>query len=41
MISSLTTMNSTRFVILHGTDTMSWTASALAFMLENLDKLFA
>ena len=26
------------FVILHGTDTMSWTASALSFMLENLDK---
>lgn len=26
------------FVVLHGTDTMSYTASALAFMLENLDK---
>lgn len=26
------------FVILHGTDTMAYTASALAFMLENLDK---
>ena len=26
------------FVILHGTDTMSYSASALAFMLENLDK---
>ena len=26
------------FVILHGTDTMSFTASALSFMLENLDK---
>lgn len=26
------------FVILHGTDTMSYTASALSFMLENLDK---
>ncbi|MCL2054746.1 MAG: asparaginase [Oscillospiraceae bacterium] len=26
------------FVILHGTDTMSHTASALSFMLENLDK---
>ena len=26
------------FVIFHGTDTMSYTASALSFMLENLDK---
>lgn len=26
------------FVILHGTDTMSYTASMLSFMLENLDK---
>lgn len=26
------------FVVLHGTDTMSYTASALAFMLENLQK---
>lgn len=26
------------FVILHGTDTMAFTASALSFMLENLDK---
>ena len=26
------------FVILHGTDTMSYTASALSFMLKNLDK---
>lgn len=26
------------FVVLHGTDTMSYTASALAFELENLDK---
>ncbi len=26
------------FVILHGTDTMSYTASALSFMLENLSK---
>jgi len=26
------------FVILHGTDTMSYTASALSFMLENLNK---
>ena len=26
------------FVILHGTDTMSYSASALAFMLEDLDK---
>lgn len=26
------------FVILHGTDTMSYTASALSFMLENLRK---
>jgi len=26
------------FIIIHGTDTMAYTASALAFMLENLDK---
>ena len=26
------------FVVLHGTDTMSYTASALSFMLDNLDK---
>ncbi|GAB4319501.1 MAG: asparaginase [Candidatus Sumerlaeia bacterium] len=26
------------FVILHGTDTMAWTASALSFLLENLGK---
>ncbi|MCY7294019.1 asparaginase [Alteromonas sp. a30] len=26
------------FIILHGTDTMSYTASALSFMLENLEK---
>jgi len=26
------------FVILHGTDTMSFTASALSFMIQNLDK---
>jgi L-asparaginase len=26
------------FVIMHGTDTMSYSASALSFMLENLDK---
>jgi len=26
------------FVIMHGTDTMAYTASALSFMLENLDK---
>jgi len=26
------------FVVLHGTDTMSFTATALSFMLENLDK---
>ena len=26
------------FVILHGTDTMCYTASALSFMLENLAK---
>lgn len=26
------------FVVLHGTDTMAFTASALSFMLENLDK---
>lgn len=28
----------TGFVILHGTDTMAFTASALSFMLEGLDK---
>ena len=26
------------FVILHGTDTMAYTASALSYMFENLDK---
>jgi len=26
------------FVVLHGTDTMAYTASALSFMFENLDK---
>ncbi len=26
------------FIVLHGTDTMAYTASALAFMLENLSK---
>ena len=26
------------FVILHGTDTMAYTASAMSFMLENLGK---
>ncbi len=26
------------FVVLHGTDTMAYSASALSFMLENLDK---
>ena len=26
------------FVIVHGTDTMAYTASALSFMLENLGK---
>lgn len=26
------------FIILHGTDTMSYTASALSFMFENLGK---
>ena len=26
------------FIILHGTDTMAYTASALSFMLENLAK---
>ena len=26
------------FVVLHGSDTMSYSASALSFMLENLDK---
>ena len=26
------------FIILHGTDTMAYTASALSFMLENLNK---
>lgn len=30
--------NHNGFVILHGTDTMCYTASALSFMLENLDK---
>ena len=27
-----------RFVILHGTDTLAYTSSALSFMLENLGK---
>jgi L-asparaginase len=31
-------LNYDGFVILHGSDTMSYTASALSFMLENLDK---
>ena len=26
------------FVVLHGSDTMSYSASALSFMLENLEK---
>lgn len=26
------------FIVLHGTDTMAYTASALSFMLENLNK---
>ena len=26
------------FIILHGTDTLAYTASALSFMLENLNK---
>lgn len=26
------------FIILHGTDTMAYTASSLSFMLENLNK---
>lgn len=26
------------FIILHGTDTMAYTASALSFMFENIDK---
>jgi L-asparaginase len=26
------------FVVLHGTDTMAYTASALSYMLENLTK---
>ena len=26
------------FIILHGTDTLSYTASALSFMIENLQK---
>jgi len=26
------------FVVLHGSDTMAYTASALSFMLENLNK---
>jgi L-asparaginase len=26
-----------RFVILHGTDTLAYTSSALSFMLEHLD----
>lgn len=31
-------VNYDAFVVLHGTDTMAYTASALSFMLENLDK---
>ena len=27
------------FVVVHGTDTMAYTASALSFMLENLSNL--
>lgn len=27
------------FVVLHGTDTMAYTASALSFMFENLSKI--
>jgi lysophospholipase len=27
-----------RFVVLHGTDTLAYTSSALSFMLENLGK---
>lgn len=30
--------NFNSFIILHGTDTMAYTASALSFMLENLGK---
>ena len=26
------------FIVLHGTDTMSYTASVLSFMFQNLDK---
>jgi L-asparaginase/Glu-tRNA(Gln) amidotransferase subunit D len=26
------------FIVLHGTDTMAYTASSLSFMLENLNK---
>ena len=29
------------FVILHGTDTLAYTASALSFMLENLGGFFS
>ena len=42
--AELVTIISTRyeeydgFIILHGTDTMAYTASALSFMLENLTK---
>ena len=35
---SLNYANYHGFVVLHGTDTMAYTASALSFMLENLDK---
>tara|TARA_R110002050_G_scaffold172207_1_gene304477 strand:+ start:616 stop:792 length:177 start_codon:yes stop_codon:yes gene_type:complete len=28
------------FVVLHGTDTMAYTASALSFMLENLGECY-
>ena len=31
-------MNTDGFVVLHGSDTMSYTASAISFMLENLSK---
>ena len=40
-IASLITLNYERydgFVVMHGTDTMAYTASALSFMLENLGK---
>ncbi len=37
-IIELSYMDFDGFVILHGTDTMAYTASALSFMLENLEK---